>query len=110
METQVTNIDMNDPYAAADNAQVGARNYYGQVQLDIWFCGLVKGTGKVPYDPAVHKQRATAIDILVLPIAEQNVSYEIKRELIAESREWASLVWASLKALGINSTREANNR
>lgn len=110
MENQVTNIDMNDPFAAADNATVQARQYYGKVEFDIWFCALIKGTGKVPYDPAVHKQRATAIDILLIPIAEQNVTFEVKRQMIAESREWASIVWPSLKALGIASTRDANNR
>jgi hypothetical protein len=111
METQqVTNIDMNDPFAAADNATVRAREYYGKVEFDIWFCALIKGTGKVPYDAAVHKQRATAIDILLIPIAEQNVTFEVKRQMIAESREWASIVWPSLKALGIASTRDANNR
>ncbi len=109
--TQVTDINVNDDaYASADSALPMARAYYGQIQLDIWFCALVKGTGKVPYDPTVHKQRATAVNISVLPLSEQNVTFDLRRELIAESHEWAGIVWPSLKALGIASTRAANNQ
>ena len=107
---QVTEIDINDPFAAADAAQPMSRAYYGQIQLDIWFCALVKGTGKVPYDPTVHKQRATAVNISLLPLPEQNVAFDIRRELIAESHEWAGIVWPSLKALSIASTRDAHNK
>lgn len=105
-----TQTQVLDPYAAADAAQPMARAYYGQLQLDIWFCALVKGQGKVPYDPQIHKQRATAVNISLLPIAEQNVNFELRREIIAESHEWAGITWASLKALGLTSTRDANNR
>jgi len=110
METQVRDINLDDPFAAADSAQPRARAFYGQIELDIWFCALVKGVGKEPYDPAKHKSRNTAVTISVHPLPEQNISFEVKRELIAESREWAGIVWASLKALGIASTRDAHHQ
>ncbi len=100
----------NDPFDSATNATLAPRSYYGQVQIDAWFCVLVKGTGKVVYDPGQHKaeERRTALDISLLPIADQGVTFEIKRSMIAESREWAGVVWPSLKTLGIISAREAN--
>jgi hypothetical protein len=103
---------VDDPLDVASNATLAPRSYYGQIQIDAWFCVLVKGTGKLPYDPAQHKaeDRRTAIDISLLPLAEQNVRFDVARSMVAESREWAGIVWPSLKALGISNAREANGK
>jgi hypothetical protein len=97
---------VQDPYASADTAEVMARTYYGQIDIDAWFCALIKGTGKVPYDPSQHDRRATALDLSVLPLAEMNLSFSLERGMIAESKEWAKIAWASLKELGATNTRE----
>lgn len=112
MSTNNGNGHGDDPFDAASNATLAPRSYYGQVQIQAWFCVLVKGTGKVVYDPGQHRaeDRKTAIDISLLPLAEQNVRFDVARSMIAESREWAGVVWPSLKALGITSAREANQR
>ena len=109
MATNPQTILNDDPLDSADNATLTPRAYYGKLEIDAWFCALVKGTGKVPFDPAVHKQRATALDISLLPIAEQNVSFPIARNMIAESREWAGVVLPSIKALGVTA-KELNGR
>ena len=105
-----TTQTFDDPFESASNATLAPRNYYGQIQIDAYFCVLQKGVGKLPYDAGQHKaeDRRTAIDISLLPIAEQNITFELRREIIAESREWAGIVWASLKALGLASVRDAN--
>jgi len=110
MDTNV-NHTADDPMDAASNATLAPRNYYGQIQVDAYFCALIKGVGKVPFDPQQHPndKRCTAINISILPLAEQNVRFDIKRETIAESREWAGIVWPSLKGLGLTSLRQAHN-
>lgn len=98
---------------AIENPQVrsGNSDYFGQVKIDTYFAVLVKGMGKVPFDAGQHNadQRVTAIDMQIIPLAEMNISFEISRNLIAESKEWASIVLPSIKALGI-SARELNNK
>lgn len=101
-----------DVWDSAENPQLRtSSDYYGQVKIDAWPCVLVKGTGKLPFDPALHTedQRRTAVDMMIIPLAEMNVSWDVSRNLIAESREWASIVLPSIKSLGI-SLRELNGR
>lgn len=107
-----TTQTFDDPFDTASKATLTPRSYYGQIQIDAYFCVLQKGIGKVPYDPGQHKaeDRRTAIDISLLPIAEQNITFELRREIIAESREWAGIIWPSLKELGLTSAREANGK
>lgn len=99
-----------DPLESADNATL-TRDYYGQVLIDTWFCALVKGVGKVPFDPGnpEHKKRFTAIKIDLVPLPEMNITNPILREMIAESKEWVSYTLASIKALGIK-TADLRNR
>ena len=99
-------FQQDDPFDSASDPHLAPREYYGEASVDCWFCALVKGQGKVPYDPAQHERRATAIDISVQPVPEQNVTFAVARKMIAESREWAGIVWPSLKELGIESVRD----
>jgi len=111
MATNAPDITI-DPLDAASSATLAPRSYYGQIEIDAWFCVLERGKGKVIYDPQQHSadQRRTAIKISLLPLPEQNVQFPLEREMIAESREWAGIVLPSLKALGINNVREANGK
>ena len=93
-------IRNDDPYASADAAEYNpTRTYFGQVHVDVWYAMLQKGIGKVPFDAGQHDpaRRVTAIDIEVTTIGER--SFTIKRELIAESKEWAQIVKPSLRNL-----------
>ena len=102
----------DDPFDSATNATLAPRAYYGQIQVHAWFCALIKGTGKVPFDAGQHKpeDRRTAVDIEIIPLPEQNVSFAVRRETIAESREWAGIILPSLKALGLGNARDADNQ
>jgi len=85
------------------NAQPPSSTYFGQVTFDLWACALVKGMGRVPFDSNMHKpeQCRTAIDICITPLPSSNVTFNVERGVIAESREWAGIVLPSIKALGI---------
>ncbi len=97
-----------DPFDSADKAQpreTGNKHYFGSVLVDAWHAVLVKGEGKVVFDPARHSadQRVTALEIVVTPLPRAGgVDYQIKREMIAESNEWAKIVKPSLEKLGTN--------
>lgn len=99
-----------DPFDSADSATIEPRTYYGQVDVDAWFCALVKGQGKVPYDAQVHERRSTAVKLTVAPIADMKLSFALEREMIAESREWAAIVLPSIKALGLASIRDLDGK
>lgn len=98
----------DDPFAAADNPQVRPAEYFGKLEVDAWFCALMKGQGKVPFDASLHPadQRRTAIDLHIIPLAGMNMNYPLTRGVIAESKEWAAVVWPSLRNLGVQSLRE----
>lgn len=99
----------NDPLEAADTAALAPREYYGEVLVDTWFCALVKGVGKVPFDPAQHKSRFTAIKIDIVPLSDSGMTNPIGREMIAESNEWIKFTLASIKALNLK-TADIRNK
>jgi hypothetical protein len=104
-------IITDDPWDTSENPQMRQFEYWGEVHIDMYYAILQKGVGKVPYDPAQHSidKRVTAIEIAIVPIAEQNITDSINRGMIAESHEWAGIVLPSIKALGI-SVRELAGR
>lgn len=100
-----------DPFDAAMTAEplkLGPKTVFGEMEIDTWPCILVKGTGKVQFDPMQHDtdQRRTAIDLRLIPTKGE---FNYERNLIAESNEWAKIVLPSLKALGTD-LRSLNGR
>lgn len=75
---------------------------WGQCFFSAWKAALVKGVGKVPFDPTnpEHKNMVYAIDLSVVPILEQNAKLA-ERKLIQNSKEW-ELTQKSIKDLGVN--------
>jgi hypothetical protein len=102
----------DDPFDSASNPVLPTYDLFGKVEISAWYCALVKGQGKVAYDPSAHDKRFTAIDIYIQPLPEIDVKYpkSLEDHPIAESKEWAGITFASLKALGVNNIREANGR
>ena len=102
---------MSDVWESAENAKPPSSTFFGEVNLDVWFCALIKGEGKVPFDAVVHKpqQKRTAIDITITPLASRGVTWSIERGLIAESRQWAGMTLPSIKGLGV-SPKELNGK
>jgi hypothetical protein len=104
-----------DPWATAWNPPEQASEWFGQVTVNPWFCSLVKGVGKSPYDPnqldpntGNPVRRYTAIDLSLNAITDQQID-PITRTCIAEFGEWPDVILPSMKALGINTLQELNN-
>lgn len=104
LQTQNQQVAINDPWDSAENPQFAPPEYWGLCSMDMYYCILQKGTGKIRFDSTVHKldQRRTAIDINITPLPAMNASKAIDRSMVAESKEWAGIVLPSLKALGIS--------
>jgi len=95
-----------DPWDSAEQAKEPQYSnvIWGQVEASSWFCVLEKGVGKVEFDPQVHNpdQRRTAVEITIHPLADMGLQFDVIRNMIAESREWASFVLPSIHDLGIS--------
>ena len=73
----------------------GPRTYFGQVLVDVWYCTLEKVVGKRPFNPHQDSedQKRHAIDLILTPLPrEGRQEYQINRELIAESADFARIV------------------
>jgi hypothetical protein len=101
MDTQLV-----DPWESANEAKPPqfSNEVWGQVEARSWYCVLEKGTGKVEFNPDLHSpdQRRTAIEIIVHPLPDMGLKFDITRSMIAESHEWASIVLPSIRDMGIN--------
>ncbi len=108
--TTTQSINMDDPFVAAENATLRPREYWGQLAVDAYFAKLVKGMGKVPFDPLADpiEQRVTAISLGLTPLPESGLTFNLTREMIAESVEWVRIVWPSLREHGVQNAKAAD--
>lgn len=110
--TEITQI--YDPFETASNPPVLSSDLWGQIDIKAWFCILEKGVGKIAFDPAQHEigQRRTAIDIIIYPLPEQNITNMniCERHMIAESDAWRNITLKSIKELGLENVREINGK
>lgn len=107
------NTQINDPFAMAEDPQEikYSNEYFGQVGLDVWFCVLEKGIGKVPFSEQEHSidKRLTAITMGIIPVPASGLAFSVDRDYIAEFREWNAITLPSIKKLGV-SIRELDGK
>jgi len=107
------NTQINDPFAMAEDPQEikYSNEYFGQVGLDVWFCVLEKGVGKVPFSEQEHSidKRLTAITMGIIPVPASGLAFSVDRDYIAEFREWNAITLPSIKRLGV-SIRELDGK
>lgn len=107
------NTQINDPFAMAEDPQEikYSNEYFGQVGLDVWFCVLEKGVGKVPFSEQEHSidKRLTAITMGIIPVPASRLAFSVDRDYIAEFREWNAITLPSIKKLGV-SIRELDGK
>lgn len=103
MDLQAQQVATSDPWDSAENPQLASPEYWGLCSIDMYYCILEKGTGKVRFDTNKHKldARRTAIDIVVTPLPAMNSQFNAARSMVAESKEWAGMVLPSIRALGL---------
>lgn len=103
-------VTVDDPFDSASNPTLRPREYYGQLAVDAYFAKLIKGQGKVPWDPQADSVdiRVTAVNISLIPLAASHLTFKLDRSMIAESVEWAKVTWPSLRAQGVESAKSAD--
>jgi hypothetical protein len=96
------------PWDSVNNPPENVQEYYGEASINAWWCMLSPGQGKLPYDEKTidpktgeAPRRYTAVDVMVNPLAECGLQYDLKRTLLAEFGDWKETTWPSLKALGV---------
>lgn len=95
--------DPNDSfYDDAEKAVAPSRVYFGLMELDTFLCKLVKGSGKVLFDPSTDKGPAMhALKFSLIPLASSTFHEPTVRECIAESVEFTSIIRPSFQKIGL---------
>lgn len=109
-----TQTQVHDPFAEAMDPKQPPQTVFGQILLDLYFCALIKGQGKVAFDPTQHnaRQRRTCIKLDIVPLPETGRQWDISREFIAEIRSdgWLQVTLPSLREAGVADLKAMNEQ
>lgn len=82
-------------------AREGDKHYFGEITLvDDWDCALVKGAGKVPFDPTQHTTRLIALKLQVTCTKADGGTYTLDQDDITSGSKH-KVTLPSLDALGV---------
>lgn len=102
-----------DPYEEAINAKARDFELYGQVRVDAHYLFFPGNKQKpIVFDPAFHPldKRSLEVELRMIPIPEQNISWDEYLKILAFTSDWTKIVLPSIKALGIDDLRALNNK
>jgi len=95
-----------DPFAAAMNPpeRKHTTRWFGQMFAEVWACALVKGQGKVPFDPAMHDESkaTTAVGLELVPLSAYSVDFTLNRDHVIFDKGWGTVTLPSIKALNVD--------
>jgi hypothetical protein len=100
--TPAAAVDAYDAAMAPPPPPSLERTFFGQVVIvDPWFCALIKGVGKVPFDPNQHDPSKKAVAVKIsIECQGQNSAYSIDQDVLTSSKEWREFTLPSLQAIG----------
>lgn len=108
------------PWDVANNPETASppQEYFGVVTINAWDGMLIKGVGKMPYDPNEKNpengkpyNKVVVVDVAITPLAECDLQWDIKRQMIVgKTSEWGAVTWPSLRDLGETNAAAVNNR
>lgn len=75
------------------------RRWFGQCSIDPYKCVLIKGQGKVPYDPALHNGQRTSVCIHITITPCDPTSKLIERDPLSWMPEFTQAIRPSIEAL-----------
>jgi hypothetical protein len=99
-------------FQMAMQAEEPSRMFYGRLELCTWPCVLVGGKGKQPFNPKQHKREEMrpAVTIRIEPLPEQNISFDLEREVLITDAEWYKVTLPSLRTLGVRDESDLEGR
>jgi len=108
----VASVDPSDDAFNPKPRPLRVRTYYGKAFASARYVALIKGQGKVNFDPQVHsaEKRSTCIEFAVDTLDEQNVPFALSRSVLSWEDEWTKVTLPSLKALGVTGVSGLNER
>ncbi len=114
-ENKMPDNKMNDAFDDASDATIPPSEYYGEFLIDAWsIAGYVKGQYQPVWDEnnPLHKTKQTAIKMIVLPLDECGLSFQVERNAVAQDVKsgWIKITWKTAKELGIHNARELNGK
>lgn len=104
-----------NPDTSSNTGDFG-KTYFGKVQIAVSFISLIKGQGRVPWEPnqltpdGKPTRKNTGIDIHLVCKAKDGTEYSVDRNYIAEFGDWPDMLLPNLKAIGIMSLQELNGK
>jgi len=97
-----------NPWDTVNNPPEPTREVSGAVTINAWWCMLVPGVGKQPYDEKTvdpktgnAPRRYTAIDLTIEPLVESGMTFPVQRTMLAEFGEWKETTLPSLRDIGV---------
>jgi hypothetical protein len=106
-----------NPWDAVNNPPEQTKEVSGAVTIGAWFCMLVPGAGKQPYDDKTldpktgnAPRKYTAIDLTLEPLAESGMAYPVQRTMLAEFGEWKDVTLPSLRDIGFLDASQLNGK
>lgn len=92
-------------------------HFFGHLEIDMFDCVLLKGQGRVPYDPTnpEHQQQRpnVAIELALHCEAKDGRVFSVKRSMLAEDRrqpDWVKITLPSLQRLKVASISDVHRR
>lgn len=108
---------ITNPWDAANNPPEQTKEVSGAVTINAWWCMLVPGQGKQPYDEKTidpktgnAPRKYTAIDLTVEPLVESGMTFPVQRTMLAEFGEWKDTTLPSLRDIGFLDASQLNGK
>lgn len=104
-----------NPDTTSNSGEFG-KTYFGKVQIAVSFISLVKGVGRVPWEPnqltpdGKPTRKNTGIDVHLVCKNKDGAEYSVDRNYIAEFGDWPNLILPNLKAIGIMSLQDLHGK
>jgi hypothetical protein len=107
----------SNPWDVANNPPEQTREVSGAVTINAWWCMLVPGQGKQPYDEKTldpktgnAPRKYTAIDLTIEPLVESGMTFPVQRTMLAEFGEWKDVTLPSLRDIGFLDASQLNGK
>ncbi len=104
-----------NPDTSSNNNDFG-KTYFGKVQIAVSFIALVKGQGRVTWEPnqltpdGKPTRKNTGIDVHLVCKSKEGAEYSVDRNYVAEFGDWPTLILPNLKAIGIMSLQDLHGK
>lgn len=105
-----------NPWDEANNPPEPTYYNFGEIYIDVFPGMMVPGYGIMPYDERTldangnQVRKHTAISLAIVPLAESDLAWDIKRTMVAKFGDWPSITLPSLRDIGVPDVSKINGK